>query len=162
MKNIIKQLNRKIKKLLSCRNIEQNTCMGLTEQHNTIIRFAFTNGWRRSTLNRIMRVYNTLIDQIDDENNRIILFVQTYMYKVDLINSFIQIFNKTQQPTLQLALKELRTVHINIYDLVYGEYEMVFSTVHALRRYTHQHDLRFPLHKAKNEPILKMFLRQLF
>jgi len=59
------------------------------------------------------------------------------------------------------AHKLLRGVYINIYDLLAERYDRKCSSLAALRKYTHQHRLYYPLAQAKNEG-LRVFLRKLF
>lgn len=59
------------------------------------------------------------------------------------------------------ARAALRTVHINIYDLLQRAYDQKHSTVAELRKYSIKHGLIYPIKQAKDEG-LRDFLRHFF
>ncbi len=63
--------------------------------------------------------------------------------------------------SIKEARAALRTVHINIYDLLQGAYDKKHETVADLRKYTVKYSLIYPLQQAKDEG-LRDFLRPFF
>src|SRR5579872_6281954 len=53
--------------------------------------------------------------------------------------------------SMKAARSALKTVHINIYDLLEKHYDQIHQTVAALRKYTLKHGLVYPLQQAKDK-----------
>lgn len=152
-------INKQIKKLFNSRNIPLNTYKCLTNQYDEIYKFAILNKWRTKTLNKVRSMYFDLLRQMINENNRVLLFIQTNMYNLHLINGHLLSFNRLVQPTLKKAQQELSKVNINIYDFVDGRYDKVFATRHQLYTYTYDNCLVYPKETAKQSPMLKLLLK---
>jgi hypothetical protein len=75
------------------------------------------------------------------------------------LNECLERLGKRSEDSLTKARASLRTIHINIYDLLAGRW-VVHNSVRALRKYTLSNKLVFPKDKAKSQG-LRDFLRRL-
>lgn len=75
-------------------------------------------------------------------------------------NVWLAGFGIEEQPSLTAARKELKRIHINIYDLKAELYSRRHPSIRALAAYTRKHGLVFPLKTAKGS-VVKVFLRPL-
>ena len=84
----------------------------------------------------------------------------TAFESLDRLNAWLVAFGRAPAPSKAQAVKSLRGIHINIYDLVAGNMGKVHKSVVELARYTFKHKLVFPRKQAKSEG-LRVFLRQI-
>jgi hypothetical protein len=80
---------------------------------------------------------------------------------LEKMNEWLKALGKEPQASKNKARAELRTVNINLFDLENGNFDKVFDSVSALRKYTRKHRLFFPKQAAKASEA-KAFLRKMF
>ena len=78
---------------------------------------------------------------------------------LDQLNAWLVQFGKQPQRTKTQAVKALKSVHVNIIDLLEGRPKL-FSSVTQLAAYTRHSEKTFPRERAKTDG-LKVFLRHL-
>jgi hypothetical protein len=80
--------------------------------------------------------------------------------KLDTLNAWlVKLKKESPQKSCTAAIKILKKIHVNIFDLVEERY-IVHKSVEALARYTIENNLFFPRRNAKSEG-LRCFLREL-
>jgi hypothetical protein len=100
----------------------------------------------------------TLIDDIVSEREKIGNNLEKKLNNLIWLNERLIQFEKEPQTSKTQALKLLRTIFINIYDLEAEKYEKKTSwklLAKQLRKYPFT---RYPLHSAKENETLKCFL----
>ena len=87
--------------------------------------------------------------------------------KLDTLNRWLQKLGQPQQPSVTKAVKALRDINVNLFDLLEcdanGTTPPIFKTVRELAQYSLAHGLIFPKQLAKQSQCthLKVFLRKL-
>lgn len=76
------------------------------------------------------------------------------------MNGWLVKLGRAPEPSKTQAVKVLKGIHINIFDLLRENFKKVHASVTALAWYTLKNELFFPLAKAKEEN-LREFLRQI-
>jgi len=76
------------------------------------------------------------------------------------LNKWLKGFGLEEQKSVKVAHTLLRTVYINIFDLLEDRFDRAKSSLAALRSYTQKRRLFYPLKLAKSEG-LRDFLRPL-
>jgi hypothetical protein len=76
---------------------------------------------------------------------------------LDKLNAWLTKLGKEPQPSKNKAIRELRTVRINIFDLVNHRFDKVHKNHREFVLYTRKHQLFFPLEEAKGSG-LSLFL----
>ena len=101
---------------------------------------------------------NTLIEKINTERERIGDDMEKKLNNLLWLNGRLVQFGKDPQPSITKALKILKKIFINIYDLDAEKCEKI-TTINLLRReLINKPERRFPLHSAKENATLKCFL----
>jgi hypothetical protein len=100
----------------------------------------------------------TLIDDIVSEREKIGNNIEKKLNNLIWLNERLIQFEKEPQTSKTQALKLLRTIFINIYDLEAEKYEKR-TTRELLQKELRKHPFtRYPLHSAKENETLKCFL----
>jgi hypothetical protein len=76
------------------------------------------------------------------------------------LNSWLEGLGREPMETISKARKALKSVFINIYDLIDKNYAAEKKTLNALRKYTAKNKLYYPLQSAKSSAV-KVFLQPL-
>ncbi len=95
------------------------------------------------------------------QKRRDIIDFATYDHSLETLNKWLVALERKEAPTKTQAHAALAKIHINIYDLKDGNYGMVHKSFYAMRSYTIEHEMFFPLKKAKRSNA-KVFLRVIF
>ena len=77
---------------------------------------------------------------------------------LDTLNEYLNLFKLPKQNSKNKAIKCLKKVYINIFDLNYGFYNRIHMTKKELKEYTFENDLVFSRKIAKGTS-LKTFLQ---
>lgn len=113
-------------------------------------RHAQERRWRQATLkrweNRLLKHLQSIADAAFDSLSQ--------------MNVWLVALGLSAQTTKSAARATLRKVFINIYDLLQGHFDRKHRSLAALRNYTRENRLFYPLRKAKSEG-LRDFLRAL-
>ena len=99
----------------------------------------------------------TLIEKIVTERDLIGINMKRKLNNLIWLNETLVKFGEEPQPSKKQALKVLKTIYINIYDLESGQYEKK-TTRELLRKDLKKKHRRFPLYNAKENLMLKCFL----
>jgi hypothetical protein len=86
---------------------------------------------------------------------------ETSLGSLDTMNGWLKRLGHDEAETVSNARRELRGIHINIYDLVEKRFKPVFKTVPQLAEYSYRTGKIFPREEAKSHKELRVFLRQL-
>ena len=80
---------------------------------------------------------------------------------LEAMNEWLKRLGHDEAESKSAARRELREIHINIYDLVEDRLEPIFDTVPELRRYSLKQGKIFPRKEAKqSDSELRVFLRR--
>ena len=100
----------------------------------------------------------TLIDDIVSEREKIGNNLEKKLNNLIWLNERLIQFEKEPQTSKTQALKLLRTIFINIYDLEAEKYEKRTTKKLLQKELRNCLDRRYPLHSAKENETLKCFL----
>ena len=78
------------------------------------------------------------------------------------LNRWLVKLSLPEESSKTAARAAVKSVHINIFDLVEERFEPVFPSVKELLAYTRKNDKFFPKQQAKEGGVLKLFLRVFF
>jgi predicted site-specific integrase-resolvase len=106
-------------------------------------------------------ILKTLINEIETEREKIGNNLEKKINNLIWLNETLIHFNKEPQPTKTKALKLLKTISINIYDIEAGFYEKRKSFKKLKEQLNNYPETRYPLRYAKNNETLKCFLKNL-
>lgn len=101
---------------------------------------------------------HTLIENIITEREKIGANMEKKLNDLLWLNERLIQFGEEPQPSKTKALKILKTIPINIYDLQAEKYEKKTSFNLLRRELNNKPERRFPLHNAKKCVYLKCFL----
>ncbi len=126
-----------------------------------ILHVAAASDWSEERTKTLQQKIHHLRATIDAEVASAVKFMSKD-HSLDTLNEWIRKIGHglEEQPSKTKAAAELRKIHINIFDLINGRFEMVFTDFSAFRRYTNNARLFFPRDQAK-ENRLNVFLRKL-
>lgn len=89
--------------------------------------------------------------------------LENNLNNLEWINNVLISTGNNPEDTLKDAGKSLKNkVFINIFDLIEGKYDKTFKTRNELKENIMITGKRFPISKAKNFPLLKLFLVEIF
>lgn len=111
-------------------------------------RHAQEHRWRRPTLRRWENALRQHLHVI----------AESAFDSLTQLNAWLVRFDLPAETSKSRARTALRSVFINIYDLLQGRHDERHASLSALRKYSHEKRLFYPLRKAKNEG-LRDFLR---
>ena len=102
-----------------------------------------------------------LIEEIEIEREQISVRMEQKLNDLLWLNDALIKLNLEPQETKTQALKSLKTIYINIYDLEAEQYEAK-TDYKSLRNNLRKHpERRFPLYAAKENKTLKCFLKKI-
>ena len=107
-----------------------------------------------------MRDYQALLERIQVEQDRVDTAIAAGLIDLPTLNHWLVGLGHEAMETVTKARRMLKTVYINIYDLVDENYAAELPTRNALRKYTAKKQLYYPLQAAKSSTV-KVFLQHL-
>ena len=97
--------------------------------------------------------------KIMEEQQRVASIMEQKLNNLDTLNEYLNLFKLPKQNSKNKAIKCLKKVYINIFDLDYGFYNRIHNSKKELKKYTFETDLVFPREIAKGTS-LKAFLQK--
>lgn len=101
---------------------------------------------------KVAVVWLSLSPQLERANDK--------LNDINALNKWLQAFGMEPRESKTQALRALRRININIFDLLDGNLDRTFDDVASLGRYSSKQNKIFPLELAKSEG-LKAFLREI-
>lgn len=114
-------------------------------------RHAREKGWRVQTLRKWMELLR----------NALILEANRAFNDLDKLNGWLQGLGMPEQKSMRKAQQALKTVFINIYDLLANRFHARMNSLQELRKYSRKNKLFYPLKQAKDQG-LRAFLKHLW
>jgi hypothetical protein len=115
-----------------------------------LARHAHDQKWRKPTLKK----WRTAVKKVFME------VAESAFDSLAHLNQWLTKFGLPKETTAKKARAALRTIHINIFDLLQNQLHKTFRTLQELKIYSRKNKLFYPLEQAKSEG-LREFLRRL-
>ena len=134
------QLNKEINKIRRTKDKSQEEKLKLKEYYKQL------------NLNKkeLFKFAKTVIDELE-----------VNFAKLDWLNIQLENFKLPLEESITQAIKSIKKVNINIYDLYYGLYDKVYDEFHYDEFRRDVKNITFPLKLAKKYPLFKLYLRRI-
>jgi len=115
---------------------------------DSLKRHAKEQGWSQKLLKRWTAALR----------NAMMAHAESAFNSLQRLNEWLIGFSYPAESSVKKARAILRTIHINIFDLLENRFDKRHDSLRALQHYTRKHGRYYPLSKAKNDG-LREFLR---
>ena len=122
--------------------------------------------WKLKTLQKAYDfTYNIFMNidvnnkKIVEEQQRVASIMEQKLNNLDTLNEYLNLFGLPKQNSKNKAIKCLKKVYINIFDMNHGFYDRIHKSKKELKKYTFENHLVFHRENAKGT-LFKVFLQK--
>jgi len=137
---IKKQLYKDINKIRRIKNKSQEDKTTLKENFNLL----------KKNKKELFKFAKTVVNELEIN-----------FHKLDWLNIQLENFNLPFEESITQAIKSIKNININIYDLYYELYDKRYDEFHYDEFKKDVKTRTFPLNLAKEYPLFKLYLRHL-